>query len=157
MSNDTTEDTKPMKRVISADSVSSLNAKGMIDGTTDMWNWGLDRTCDEILARIHETRQVHGAGGAFVGGEWVDIEDCAERFNIKDGSGNKVKHTCGSCPRSRSRHTAAKPGGTYDIIIIGAGCIGSAIARELSKTTASVLMLEAADDVTQGATKGNSG
>lgn len=36
-------------------------------------------------------------------------------------------------------------------------CIGCAIARELSKTTASVLILEAADDVAQGATKGSSG
>jgi hypothetical protein len=36
-------------------------------------------------------------------------------------------------------------------------CIGSAIARELSKTNASVLILEAADDVAQGATKGSSG
>jgi L-2-hydroxyglutarate oxidase LhgO len=42
-------------------------------------------------------------------------------------------------------------------VIIGAGCVGSAIARELSKTQSSVLLLEAADDVTQGATKGNSG
>jgi glycerol-3-phosphate dehydrogenase len=50
-----------------------------------------------------------------------------------------------------------KPEGYYDIVIIGAGCIGGAIARELSKTSASVLLLEAADDVTQGATKGNSG
>ena len=38
-----------------------------------------------------------------------------------------------------------------------AGCIGAAVARELSKTDASVIMLEAADDVCQGATKGNSG
>ena len=41
--------------------------------------------------------------------------------------------------------------------MIGAGCIGSAISRELSKTTNDILLLEAADDVTQGATKGNSG
>ena len=33
----------------------------------------------------------------------------------------------------------------------------TAVARELSKTTASVVMIEAADDVCQGATKGNSG
>lgn len=50
-----------------------------------------------------------------------------------------------------------KSDGSYDVIIIGAGCIGGAIARELSKTKCSVLILEAADDVTQGATKGNSG
>ena len=85
----------------------------------------------------------------------VDIEDVASQFSIKDGSNSRVG--CGACPRSRSRHTAAKPDGSYDVIIIGAGCIGSAIARELSKTNASVLMIEAADDVTQGATKGNSG
>lgn len=49
------------------------------------------------------------------------------------------------------------PDGTYDIAIIGAGGIGCAIARELAKTNAKVIVLEAADDVTQGATKGNSG
>ena len=61
------------------------------------------------------------------------------------------------CPRSRTRHSAAKPDGSYDVAIIGAGCIGSAIARELAKTDASVVVIEAADDVSQGATKGNSG
>jgi L-2-hydroxyglutarate oxidase LhgO/bacterioferritin-associated ferredoxin len=51
----------------------------------------------------------------------------------------------------------------YDIVIIGAGCIGAAIARELAKyqhtnqKKLSVLILDAADDVSQGATKGNSG
>lgn len=45
----------------------------------------------------------------------------------------------------------------YDVAIIGAGRIGSAIARELSKYSLKVLLLECADDVSQGATKGNSG
>ena len=45
----------------------------------------------------------------------------------------------------------------YDVVIIGAGCIGSAIARELSRYELKILLLEAADDVSQGATKGNSG
>jgi len=121
------------------------------------WDWGAMRTCDEVLSRIQEPRKVHGDHGAFVGGDWIDIEDCGELFNIKNGSDKKVPNTCGNCPRSRSRHSAAKADHTYDIIIIGAGCIGSSIARELAKTTASVLLLEAADDVTQGATKGNSG
>lgn len=101
--------------------------------------------------------KVHGNKGAYVGGEWVDIEDCAEKFNIKGGSNEKCTKQCSSCPRSRTRHSAAGADGTYDVAIIGAGCIGAAVARELSKTTASVLVLEAADDVTQGATKGNSG
>ena len=45
----------------------------------------------------------------------------------------------------------------YDVVIVGAGCVGCSIARELSKYALKVLVLEAADDVTQGATKGNSG
>ena len=100
---------------------------------------------------------VHGSKGAFVAGDWVNIEDCADKFNIKNGSQNRCNKNCATCPRSRSRNTSARSDGSYDIAIIGAGCIGSAIARELSKTTASVILLEAADDVTQGATKGNSG
>lgn len=43
------------------------------------------------------------------------------------------------------------------MVIIGAGCIGAAIARLLSQYKLSILWLEAADDVSQGATKGNSG
>jgi glycerol-3-phosphate dehydrogenase len=102
----------------------------------------------------------HGVKGAYVGGDWVDIEDCGSKFNIEGGSHetNKCGGDCSACPRSRSRNVAAKEeDGTYDVIIVGAGCIGSSIARELSKYDMSVLMLEAADDVTQGATKGNSG
>jgi len=102
-------------------------------------------------------RRIHGDRGAYVGGDWVELEECDEKFNIANGSAGRCGSDCKACPRSRSRHSAAKPDGTYDVVIIGAGCIGSAIARELSRTTASVLLLEAADDVTQGATKGNSG
>merc|ERR1711871_1068585 len=90
-------------------------------------------------------------------GDWGNIEERADKFNISNGSQSRCNKKCATCPRSRSRHTSARRDGSYDIAIIGAGCIGSAIARELSKTTASVILLEAADDVTQGATKGNSG
>ena len=101
----------------------------------------------------------HGVKGVFNGGEWLDIEDCDDVFtNIeKECSGCDVK---GPCPRSRSRPNASsdKSKGTdYDVVIIGAGCIGAAVARELSRYELTVLLLEAADDVTQGATKGNSG
>ncbi len=30
----------------------------------------------------------HGVKGVYVGGEWVDIEDCATRFHILNGSGD---------------------------------------------------------------------
>eukprot|EP00494_Astrolonche_serrata_P027755 UN28019 len=103
--------------------------------------------------------KVHGSNGAYVGGDWVPIEECDKRFNIKNTSGEAYckKYCDRPCPKSQTRHSSKKDDGTYDIVIIGAGCIGACIARELAKTTASILLLEAADDVTQGATKGNSG
>jgi glycerol-3-phosphate dehydrogenase len=103
----------------------------------------------------------HGIKGAYVGGDWVDIEDCSHSFNISDGDSSRSCASCpreSVCPRSRTRHVAGSPAdGSYDVIIVGAGCIGSTIARELSRYNLSVLILESADDVTQGATKGNSG
>jgi len=45
----------------------------------------------------------------------------------------------------------------YDIIIIGAGVIGTSIARELSRYDLDVLVLEKENDVSQGASKANSG
>lgn len=44
----------------------------------------------------------------------------------------------------------------YDVIIIGAGIVGTTIARELSKSNAKVLILEKGIDVSMGATKANS-
>jgi len=118
-----------------------------------IWNWGDGRMDDDTMDKVHNKRNVHGDGGLYVGGVWLDTSEVAERIKARgDGA-----HHDRPCERSQSRVCAAKPDGSYDVIIIGAGCIGSAIARELSKTTASVLILEAADDVTQGATKGNSG
>ena len=91
----------------------------------------------------------HGVQGVYHAGEWMPIEDCAKYFNIKDGSGGSNCSKVCPCPRSRSRISAAHPDGSYDVIIIGAGCIGASIARELSRSKVSVLLLEAADDVTQ--------
>jgi len=45
----------------------------------------------------------------------------------------------------------------YDYIIIGAGVIGSTIARELSRYDVKVLLLEKENDVSCGASKANSG
>lgn len=104
------------------------------------------------------TRQ-HGVKGVYYGGEWLDLEDCAGKFVPNSCSGCDFQE---ACPRSRTRSMSHKevvdnrfP--LYDVCIIGAGCIGAAIARELSKFNVSILWLEAADDVSQGATKGNSG
>ena len=44
----------------------------------------------------------------------------------------------------------------YDVIIIGAGVSGSAIARELSRYEANVCVLEKCEDVCEGTSKANS-
>lgn len=45
----------------------------------------------------------------------------------------------------------------YDVVIIGAGISGACIARELSKTTAKICLLDKEDDVSCGTSKANSG
>ena len=106
----------------------------------------------------------HGVKGVFYKGVWLTIEDIEDsNYTLGQGEASCMNNgNCVACPRSRSRNSAKLPSAngdsdSYDVVLIGAGCIGSAIARELSRYKLSVLILEAADDVTQGATKGNSG
>jgi glycerol-3-phosphate dehydrogenase len=44
-----------------------------------------------------------------------------------------------------------------DVVIVGGGVLGCAVAARLSQTTASVCLIEAAADVCEGASKGNAG
>ena len=44
-----------------------------------------------------------------------------------------------------------------DILIIGSGIIGCAVARELSRYHASVMIIDRESDIAEGATKANSG
>ena len=118
-----------------------------------------------------EPPRQHGVKGVYHAGDWLDIEDCAGTFTELSGcSDGRLCDPKAPCPRSMSRPTTAAPtppgggggGGeagqvTYDVLVVGAGCVGAAIARELSKYDCKVLWVEAADDVSQGATKGNSG
>ena len=46
----------------------------------NLWDWGCGRLSDDSVARILADRNIHGDGGAYVGGEWVDIEDLATKF-----------------------------------------------------------------------------
>jgi len=46
---------------------------------------------------------------------------------------------------------------TFDVVVIGGGVLGCAIAARIATTTASVCLLEAATDVAEGASKGNAG
>jgi len=49
------------------------------------------------------------------------------------------------------------PSKLYDIAIIGAGCVGSAIAQRLSKYNINTILIDKESDVSMGATKANSG
>ena len=109
----------------------------------------------------NETPRQHGVKGVYYGGEWLDIEDCQGVFDINSSHCSAVAECQKKdrCPRSQSRIRSNRvpADGVYDVLIIGAGCIGAAIARELSRYDLAVLWVECADDVSQGATKGNSG
>ena len=90
----------------------------------------------------------HGVKGAYYGGTWVDLEDCADTFQ-PDPTKCSGCPTQSVCPRSRSRNAAVANKNNedivYDVVIIGAGCIGTSIARELSRYRLKTLLLESAD------------
>lgn len=49
------------------------------------------------------------------------------------------------------------PSEPYDVVVIGGGVLGTAIALRLSLTSASVCLVEREDDVCEGSSKGNAG
>jgi glycerol-3-phosphate dehydrogenase len=95
-----------------------------------------------------ERDNVHGSNGVFYGGAWVDVEDLGRAWNPATPCSGETR---------LKQSAPATAGYDCDVAIIGAGCVGAAIARELSKSNVHVVLVEQSDDVTQGATKGNSG
>ena len=77
---------------------------------------GRGRSAEATMMAGITQGKVHGEGGAYVGGYWVPLSECDNKFNIKGGSNEKTAAT--PCPRSITRHSAAKPDGTYDVVII---------------------------------------
>lgn len=59
--------------------------------------------------------------------------------------------------QSPTAPTASTFSTRFDVVVIGAGVVGTAIAAELAQTEATVCVLEASDDVADGASKGNAG
>lgn len=51
----------------------------------------------------------------------------------------------------------AADGTRYDVIVIGGGVLGTAVAARLAQARCSVALLEEADDIAEGASKGNAG
>lgn len=95
---------------------------------------------------------VHGNKGVYCGGEWIPIEECGDWVCPQQCSGDIQTPTANANLSEVDDENIL-----WDVVIIGAGCIGASIARELSRYSVKVLLLERDDDVTQGATKGNSG
>ena len=112
---------------------------------------------EDIIKEKKAKYRVHGNKGVYCGGEWIPIEECADwtcpKQCVIDGNINKPILKTQNVNISENDDENI----VYDVAIIGAGCIGSTIARELSKYALKVILLERDDDVTQGATKGNSG
>jgi len=96
------------------------------------------------------TNHLHGRLGVFCGGDWVPMAEASG-----PAWGADIEDMVGTC--SESKRCQDLPPNEYDVVVVGAGCVGSSVARELAKYRLKVLVLEKADDVTQGATKGNSG
>ena len=103
--------------------------------------------------------RVHGSGGVYCGGEWISIEDCGAWLAGGACGGEECKEcpaTDGGALRAESNKpggrahalacatsfSAARPDGTYDVAIVGAGCVGGSVARELARRAYSVVVLE---------------
>ena len=104
------------------------------------------------------TRQ-HGVKGVYYGGKWVPLtsstadnkkEHDMEDFMAQDYNQNFQDKGCRlyntPCPRSSSRFMASS-NGVYDVVVVGAGCVGAAVARELSRYRVKTLWLEVRCDV----------
>eukprot|EP01083_Nonionella_stella_P280131 952856_1 len=96
-------------------------------------------------------QRVHGDKGIYCSGDWIPIEDCANWSCPKECNTVNKLNTNPTKPKDENNTKM------YDVLIIGGGCIGASIARELSKYLLSVILIERDDDVSQGATKANSG
>ena len=70
-----------------------------------------------------DQKKIHASRGIYLGGDWVPIEDLGDMLQ-----NSSKKQRCNQC-RSRSANTSRKPDGSYDVVIIGAGAVGSTIAR----------------------------
>lgn len=59
----------------------------------------------------------HGVKGVYYGGDWLDLEDCANRFLVDEAQCSGC-HISGRCPRSVSRNAKLDDKNqVYDVLI----------------------------------------
>jgi len=86
--------------------------------------------------------------------EYIEIGSFIGTLDQVHGIVNNLKYP-GRTRKKRIKSIVNSDIGTADIVIIGAGVIGSAIARELSKYQYSIIVVEKEADVCCGASKAN--
>lgn len=98
--------------------------------------------------------------------EWVEVGLKVGRIKGVEGVVNKIEWEGLRLEEARRREerrrriyeeNVGRVAGAFDVVIIGGGVVGAAIARELSKYQLNVALLEKAPDVATGATKANNG
>jgi len=98
--------------------------------------------------------------------EWVEIGLEVGRIKGVEGVVNKIVWDGYPAEKVREREerrrrifeeNKGRVVGSYDVVVIGGGVTGTAIARELSRYQLRIALLEKAPDVATGATKANNG
>jgi len=98
--------------------------------------------------------------------EWVEVGLEVGKIKGVDGVVNKIVWDGYPAEKVREREerrrrifeeNKGKVIGSYDVVIIGGGVVGAAIARELSRYQLRIALLEKAPDVATGTTKANNG
>jgi glycine/D-amino acid oxidase-like deaminating enzyme/ABC-type nitrate/sulfonate/bicarbonate transport system substrate-binding protein len=82
--------------------------------------------------------------GATAPAFWLDAQRRGIVRRAEGGRGCPACLRCTGSPPTR-RHRANMTGGTYDVIVIGAGIVGCAVAYELSKSGCRVALLDKGD------------
>lgn len=127
----------------------------------DRWiSWRVSRVLKRYLDSVRfQVRDsivfLHGSAQSYE--EFLDIGLKVGSVRGVEGVVNEVEWP-GKAPEGRREVAASKALiGDYDVVIIGAGIIGSMIARELSKYEIRVALVDKNPDVAMGVTKANNG
>ena len=99
----------------------------------------------QTITMANAQHHVHGEKGVYCGGDWIPIEECASKWN----PGRGARADCANCPNLPGSEPPAGDAG-FDVVVIGAGCVGANICRELSKLELRVCCIDRADDVSHG-------